>query len=83
MDLAGGVARERIRPMATECEQERRVHPDLVKTMMIMGFTTLELPHSWGGLEMPLISQTQIWGALSTGTLESCKACPAPGTGHL
>ncbi|WP_188429067.1 acyl-CoA dehydrogenase family protein [Kroppenstedtia guangzhouensis] len=81
VDLAGGVARERIRPMATECEQERRVHPDLVKTMMDLGFTTLELPHSWGGLEMPLISQTQIWGALSHGDLGVVQGLPGAGDG--
>lgn len=80
-DLAGEVAREQIRPMAMECEQEGRVHPDLVKTMMELGFTNLELPENWGGLEMPLLSQAQIWGALGYGDLGVVQGLPGAGEG--
>lgn len=80
-DLAGELAQERIRPIARECEQNRRVHSDLVKTLRELGFTTLELPESWGGLEMSLLSQTQIWGALGQGDLGVIQGLPGTGDG--
>ncbi|OYD09635.1 acyl-CoA dehydrogenase family protein [Paludifilum halophilum] len=79
VDLAKDFADERIRPLARECEQNRRVNPDLVKKVDELGFATLELPESWGGLELPLISQIQILESLSYGDLGILQGLPGPG----
>src|SRR5690606_18753105 len=79
VDLARDFAKERIRPLARECEQEGRVHPELVKKIEEVGFASLELPESWGGLEMPLISQVQILEALSSGDLGVVQGLPGAG----
>ncbi|MDR6226548.1 acyl-CoA dehydrogenase family protein [Desmospora profundinema] len=79
VNLARNFADERVRPMARECEQNRRVDPDLVKKGCELGFMALELPESWGGMEMPLISQVQILESLSFGDLAVVQGLPGPG----
>ncbi|PTX64794.1 alkylation response protein AidB-like acyl-CoA dehydrogenase [Melghirimyces profundicolus] len=79
VDLAKDFAEERIRPMARECEEKRQVSPELVEKINELGFLALELPESWGGLEMPLISQVQILEALSFGDLGVVQGLPGAG----
>lgn len=78
-NLAKNFAIENIRPKARECEQERSVSNEITKEVEELGFAALELPESWGGLELPLISQVQILQALSYGDLDIVQGLPGAG----
>jgi acyl-CoA dehydrogenase len=67
--VAKEFAKDRIRVQARESEQVEKVNEDLIEEANELGFLALELPEDWGGLELPLITQTQIMKALSYGDL--------------
>ncbi|HET6872469.1 MAG TPA: acyl-CoA dehydrogenase family protein [Sporolactobacillaceae bacterium] len=69
IEIAKSFAMDRVRPEARVCEQNRSVSADILKKVDELGFNVLELPESWGGLELPLISQVQILQALSYGDI--------------
>ncbi|HEX7065139.1 MAG TPA: acyl-CoA dehydrogenase family protein [Bacillales bacterium] len=79
VDVAKGFAIEQIRPKARECEEDRAVNADLTEKIEKLGFFGLELPESWGGLELPLISQAQMLQALSYGDLGVVQGLPGLG----
>ncbi|UOE75806.1 acyl-CoA dehydrogenase family protein [Parageobacillus thermoglucosidasius] len=78
-DLARNLAIENIRPVARECEASRSVSTHITKMIEELGFSALELPEIWGGLELPLISQVQILQALSYGDLGVVQGLPGAG----
>ncbi|RFU64801.1 acyl-CoA dehydrogenase family protein [Peribacillus glennii] len=67
--MAKDFALHEIRPAARESEENKKVDHAIIKKANELGFTLLELPESWGGLELPLISQVQITEALAMGDL--------------
>lgn len=69
VDVAKGFAKDEIRPVARECEENCVVHSNIARKAEGLGFAGLELPESWAGLEMPLISQVQMLQALCYGDL--------------
>lgn len=79
VDVARGFANEQIRPKARDCEENRSVSDDITKKAEHLGFSALELPESWGGLELPLISQVQMLQALSYGDLGVIQGLPGAG----
>ncbi|HET7580055.1 MAG TPA: acyl-CoA dehydrogenase family protein [Bacillales bacterium] len=79
VDVAKEFANEQIRPKARECEENRTVSAEIVKKIEELGFSGLELPESWGGLELPLISQVQMLQALSYGDLGVVQGLPGAG----
>jgi len=79
LEVAKSLAVDEIRPRSRECEQQRRVSDELAEKIRELGFTLMELPEHWGGLELPLISQVQIWQALSFGDLDVVQGLPGPG----
>ncbi|OUM90362.1 MAG: acyl-CoA dehydrogenase [Bacillus thermozeamaize] len=79
VEVAKGLARDEIRPQARECEENRQVSPGIAAKAVELGFASLELPENWGGLQLPLISQAQIWQALSYGDLGVVQGLPGPG----
>lgn len=68
-NVAAKVAADKIRPTAHACEQERNVTTEINEELAELGFLSLELPESNGGLELPLVTQVQIMTALSCGDL--------------
>jgi acyl-CoA dehydrogenase len=78
-DLARNFAIDHIRPVARECEESRSVSSQITKKIGELGFSALELPENWGGLELPLISQVQILQALSYGDLGVVQGLPGAG----
>ncbi|MEB3750147.1 acyl-CoA dehydrogenase family protein [Geobacillus sp. FSL W8-0032] len=78
-EVAKTIAVEEMRPSARDCEQRRSVSASIAKRLHELGFLGLELPESWGGLELPLISQAQIWQVLSYGDLGIVQGLPGPG----
>ncbi|QHS22705.1 acyl-CoA dehydrogenase [Virgibacillus sp. MSP4-1] len=71
VDVARGLAKEKIRPVAREIEQNGKVNQKLVQEIRELGLLSLELTENWEGLELPLISQVQIWQALAYGDLDT------------
>jgi acyl-CoA dehydrogenase len=67
--LAKEFVQKQIRPAARESEANKQVADVIIKKAKELGFTSLELPESWGGLELPLISQVQITESLASGDL--------------
>lgn len=78
-EMAKNFAVETIRPVARDCEENRQVNEEIVKQIEELGFGTLELPESWGGLELPLITQVQILQSLSYGDLGVVQGLPGAG----
>ncbi|WPZ17697.1 acyl-CoA dehydrogenase family protein [Geobacillus subterraneus] len=78
-DVAKTVASEQVRLHARDCEERRSVSASISAHLHELGFLALELPERWGGLELPLISQTQIFHALSWGDLGIVQGLPGPG----
>jgi acyl-CoA dehydrogenase len=76
VELAKDFARGKIRPFAVETEDNRIVNREITSKLKELGFTTLELPESWGGLELSLVSQVQIYEALSYGDLATVQGLP-------
>jgi len=79
VDVAKDFAKNSIRPKARDCEDHHQVDDKTVKALTDIGLTTLELPESWGGLELPLIAQVQILQALSYGDLGTLQGIPGAG----
>ncbi len=77
--VARSLAVEKIRPAARECEKRRTVSADLSDRVDELGLSALELPESWGGLELPLLSQALIWQGLSYGDLGVIQGLPGAG----
>ncbi|ADU95192.1 acyl-CoA dehydrogenase family protein [Geobacillus sp. Y412MC52] len=77
--VARSLAVEKIRPAARECEKRRTVSVDLSDRVDELGLSALELPESWGGLELPLLSQAIIWQGLSYGDLGVIQGLPGAG----
>ncbi|WJQ06532.1 acyl-CoA dehydrogenase family protein [Geobacillus stearothermophilus] len=78
-EVAKTIACDELRPLARECEQSRSVSASIARRLHELGFLALELPEQWGGLELPLISQAQIWQSLSFGDLGIVQGLPGPG----
>lgn len=79
IEVAKDFATEKIRPMARSCETNETVDTGLVNQAKELGFLGLEFPEDWGGLELPLITQAQIWKALSYGDLGVVQGFPGAG----
>ncbi|GGB37392.1 putative acyl-CoA dehydrogenase [Lentibacillus populi] len=69
IDVAASFAADKLRPAARTCEENKKVEATLFQEAAELGFLSLELTENWDGLELPLISQTQILKALSYGDL--------------
>lgn len=78
-EMAKNFAIETIRPVARDCENNRAVSAEIVKQIEELGFGALELPESWGGLELPLITQALIYQSLSYGDLGIVQGLPGAG----
>jgi len=74
--VAAAIAQEYIRPSAREMEEQRKVSPEIIAKLTELGLTNMELPESFGGLELPLITQVQILEALSSGDLAAIQGLP-------
>jgi acyl-CoA dehydrogenase len=74
--LAKDFAQEYIRPNARVTEKNRKVSETITRKLHELGFTQLELPESFGGLELPLVSQVQIHEALSWGDVSVVQGVP-------
>src|SRR5699024_6810422 len=61
---------------ARTCEKARKVDEKLLNEIANLGFLSLELPESWEGLQLPLMTQVQIWQALSYGDLGIIQGLP-------
>jgi len=77
--VAKDFAFEFIRPAARETEKNRRVSQDMVKKLKEIGMDTLELPESFGGMELPILSQVQILEELASGDLATVQGFPGAG----
>ncbi len=78
-EMAKNFAIETISPAARECENNRAVSDEIIKQIEELGFGALELPESWGGLELPLITQALIYQSLSYGDLGIVQGLPGAG----
>lgn len=78
-EVAKNIAKDRVRPMARECESARQVDKKLIEDVQDLGFLSLELPENWGGLNLPLITQVQVLQALSYGDLGIIQGLPGAG----
>lgn len=76
IDVAKDIAANKIRSNARKCEKARKVDEKLLNEISNLGFLSLELPESWEGLQLPLITQVQIWQALSYGDLDIIQGLP-------
>ena len=76
VNVATKVAKDKIRPIAHECEDKKQVPSSLSNEIAELGFLSLEAPESGGGLEFPLITQVQIMTALSYGDLGIIQGLP-------
>lgn len=76
INVAREFAKNVIRPNAREFKKEGALTSGFLHSFDELGFSLLELPESWGGLEMPLISQVQILEALTFGDLDVVQAIP-------
>lgn len=77
--VAKNFAREFIRPAARETEKNRQVSENIVKKLKEAGMNNLELPESFGGLELPVLSQVQILEELAYGDLDIVQGLPGAG----
>ncbi|MGG1573888.1 acyl-CoA dehydrogenase family protein [Fictibacillus sp. NRS-1165] len=78
-NLARNFAKEKLRPLARDFEETRQVSDEISREINELGFSALELPADWDGLELPLISQVQIVEALSAGDLGGVQGFRGPG----
>ncbi|SDQ22529.1 acyl-CoA dehydrogenase family protein [Virgibacillus salinus] len=76
IEVAKNIAKDKIRPIARECEQNRHVDKNLINELAELGFLSLELPEYFEGLELPLITQVQLIQALSYGDLDVVQGLP-------
>jgi acyl-CoA dehydrogenase len=76
VQVAKDLAQEYIRPNGRETEKNRRVPEEITRKLQELGFTQLEMPESFGGLELALVSQVQILEALCWGDLATIQGVP-------
>jgi acyl-CoA dehydrogenase len=76
--VARDFAKEQIRPAARDAEKDG-VPPELSAKAAELGFLVMELPESLGGLELPVVSQVQVWEELAYGDLGIVQAWPGLG----
>lgn len=81
VDVAKNFAIQKIRPYARQTEKNQRVSEDVVRKLSDLGLLNLELSESYGGLELPLVSQVQIVEALAYGDLDTIQGLPGAGEG--
>ena len=81
VDVAKDFAIQKIRPYARQTEKNKGVSEEIVKQLTNLGLLHLELPESYGGLELPLVSQVQILEALAYGDLDTIQGLPGSGQG--
>ena len=79
VDVAKDFAIRKIRPFARQTEKNRIVSEETVKQLKDLGLLHLDLPESYGGLELPLVSQVQILEALAYGDLDTVQGLPGAG----
>ena len=79
IEVAKDFAHEIIRPSARETEGSRKVSEEIVKKLKALGMDTLELPESFGGMELPILSQVQILEELAYGDLDTVQGLPGAG----
>ncbi len=77
--VAKDFAMEFIRPAARETERNRKVSEEIVKKLGEIGMDKLELPESFGGMELPILSQVQILEELAYGDLDTVQGLPGAG----
>ncbi|CAH0344038.1 acyl-CoA dehydrogenase family protein [Bacillus sp. CECT 9360] len=77
--MAREFAIKQIRPNARKSEENKLVGNDIINKAKELGFLSLELPESWDGLELPLISQVQIFESLASGDLGVVQGFGGPG----
>ncbi|MBS4172901.1 acyl-CoA dehydrogenase family protein [Bacillus sp. FJAT-49736] len=77
--LAKAFAQDYIRPAAREAEQTKGVGAELIHEVYNLGFSALELPESWDGLELPLVTQVKILEELAFGDLAILQGTPGYG----
>ena len=75
-ELARNFASGHIRTASRQTEKDRYVSPVIINKLQELGFMNMELPNSWEGLELPLITQVQILEALSNGDLATIQGLP-------
>ncbi|NHM29232.1 acyl-CoA dehydrogenase family protein [Neobacillus terrae] len=75
-ELARDFAFEHIRTASRQTEKDRYVSPVMINKLQDLGFMNMELPTSYRGLELPLISQVQILEDLSNGDLATIQGLP-------
>lgn len=76
VEVARAFALENIRPKSRMTEEKGKVHHEIIRKINELGFTSLELPESYGGLELSLVSQVQILEALCFGDLATIQGLP-------
>jgi acyl-CoA dehydrogenase len=76
VELAKAFALEHIRPKSRLTEEKRQVNRENCSKLHELGFTSLELPESFGGLELPVVTQVQILEALSFGDIATIQGLP-------
>ena len=81
VDVAKDFAIQKIRPSARQTEKDRGVSEELVRKLADLGLLDLEMPESYGGLELPLVSQVQVMEALAYGDLDTIQGLPGAGQG--
>lgn len=77
--VAKDLAINKIRPLVKEVDQNNKSIQETLSQISELGFLNMELPESWHGLELPLISQVQILKALSYGDLDFIQSLPGAG----
>ncbi|WP_373893605.1 acyl-CoA dehydrogenase family protein [Virgibacillus sp. CBA3643] len=78
-DVAKNIAKDVIRPKMRSCEELKKVEQTMINEITDLGFLSLEFPEFWDGLELPLITQVQLWQALSYGDLDVVQGLPGSG----
>ncbi len=81
IDVAKDFAVQKIRPYARQTEINKSVSEDMIRKLSELGLLNLELPETYGGLELPLVSQVQIVEALTYGDLDTIQGLPGAGEG--
>ncbi len=81
IDVAKDFAVQKIRPYARQTEINKSVSEDMIRKLSELGLLNLELPETYGGLELPLVSQVQIVEALTYGDLGTIQGLPGAGEG--
>jgi len=65
-----------IREKAREAEQDPKVLDGIISEVKEIGFLQMEEPERCGGMEMPMLSQVQVYAALAYGDLGAVQSFP-------